>query len=758
MSHRFAIIAMLTAACCAAPPLAQVAINDATPRSESLTATAGGALIMGSMTKSAVFRAPAGAATAEVWIQPGSNGLQRILGVFADDKTNTLWVCSSGTPTALKTFNLQSGAAMGSYPFPGGVGLCNDIAIAPDGAVYATDTTGGRVVRLKRGATTMNVWAQDSRLKGVDGIAFGDGSTLYVNNYFSGALLRIPVTAAGTAGPITPMHTSQPLTHPDGMRAVAPNTFLLVEGAGRLDRVTLDGHHAEVEVLHSGFDTPTAVAKVGGTAWVLTAMSASPPLVHAVGLAEPAADRPRSPSDGQDWPMMGYDVQGDNASFAPTAITAANVRTLVRRQVALDGAVDASAIYLHGVTVKGGTHNVFFVTTTYGKTIAVDADSGAILWEYTPAQYATWAGTTQITNATPAADPNRQFIYAAAPDGTVNKLAVADGHLVWSTAITLTPRSEKMAGALKVFRGRVIAVTGGYIGDRPPYQGHVAVLGAGRGRLQHVWNSQCSDHAGLLQPTSCDGQQSAIWGRTGATIDPATGNIFVATGNGSYDGKTNWGDSLIELAPDASRMLGNYVPENNAELNRRDLDLGSTSPVLLGDGVVAQGGKDGLIRLVRIASMAGTKPNTAAPLQTVSTPGGHMLLTSLARWTHAGRTWLFAADYGVFHAGGGVAAWTYANGKLTPVWSNDNPGTTPVVAGGLLYIYDAPAGGLRVYAPETGALLAELACGKGHWNSPIVAGGHIALPEGITIGWEHGHGVVHNASASVLDIWSLPKH
>jgi len=460
---------------------------------------------------------------------------------------------------------------------------------------------------------------------------------------------------------------------------------------------------------------------------------------------------------GHDWPMMGFNVQGDNASPWSTGITAANVKTLRLRQVPLDGAVDASAIYLHGVTVKGAVRDVFFVTTTYGKTIAIDADSGTILWEYTPPQYTSWAGTPQITNSTPAADPNRLYIYASTPGGEVVKLAVSDGHAIWSTPVTLAPQSEKLSAPLKVFRGHVIAVTGGYIGDRPPYQGHVAIVDATSGKLLNVWNSLCSDRSGLLQPASCDGQQSAIWGKSGPAIDEATGNIFVATGNGSYDGKTNWGDSLLEINASATQMVGNYTPANNAEINRRDLDLGATSPVLMGDGVVAQGGKDALIRLVSIKDMAGTAPHAGHELQTVPTPGSLMLLTSLAKWTSNDRTWLFSADYGVFRPGGGVSAWTYAGGRLTPAWKNDNPGTSPVVAGGLLYVYDAPAGGLRVYNPESGELLANLPCGKGHWNTPIVADGRIALPEGITVGWVFGQGVVHNyASSGVLDIWSLP--
>jgi len=70
-------------------------------------------------------------------------------------------------------------------------------------------------------------------------------------------------------------------------------------------------------------------------------------------------------------------------------------------------------------------------------------------------------------------------------------------------------------------------------------------------------------------------------------IDPTSGNIFVATGNGPYDGKTDWGDSVIELNPDATRVLGNYTPADNFKLKLLDLDLGSTSPVLLSSGILA---------------------------------------------------------------------------------------------------------------------------------------------------------------------------
>ena len=413
--------------------------------------------------------------------------------------------------------------------------------------------------------------------------------------------------------------------------------------------------------------------------------------------------------------------------------------SLGRRQVRLNGTVDASAIYLHDVIVNGSNHDVFFVTTTYGKTIAVDAESASVLWEYTPAGFTTWAGTAQITNSTPAADPDRQHIYAAAPDGAVRKLAIADGHAVWTTPITLLPSREKIASPIKVFNGRVIAVTGGYIGDANPYQGHVAVLDPQTGNLQHVWNSLCSDRLGLIQPASCQSSRSAIWGRAGAVIDPATGNIFVATGNGPYNGTTDWGDSVIELDPDATHVLANYAPADNATLDRTDLDVGSTSPVLLGSGMLAQGGKDSIIRLLDISSLAGDRSPYGNEIQTTSSHS--LMFTAAAVWHDRLSTWIFASD------NGGTTAWTVSNARLTAMWSNPIPGTSPVVAGRLLYVYN-PNGGLHVYDPRTGMAIATLDCGGGHWNSPIIVDGRIALPEGSA----NQHSI-----EGVLDIWTVSQ-
>ncbi|MGH8400792.1 MAG: PQQ-binding-like beta-propeller repeat protein, partial [Gammaproteobacteria bacterium] len=311
-----------------------------------------------------------------------------------------------------------------------------------------------------------------------------------------------------------------------------------------------------------------------------------------------------------DWTMFGWDVGRSSAPDVSMGVTAANLNTLQRQQVSIDGTVDASAIYLHGVTVKGAVHDVFFVTTTYGKTLAIDANNGAVLWEFTPSSYDSVKGSYQITTSTPVADPDRTAIYAASPDGVIRKLAVADGHVEWSATITLLPAREKIASPLGFFNGHVIATTDGYIGDQPPYQGHVVILDASTGKLLHVWNALCSDRLELIDPTSCPQSDAAIWGRAGAVIDANTGDIYVATGNALWDGAQYWGDAVIELNSDATTILGNYTPANTSYLNDNDLDVGSTSPVLTGGSYVVQGGKDGILHVLDWSTMQGTTPHS----------------------------------------------------------------------------------------------------------------------------------------------------
>jgi lipoprotein-anchoring transpeptidase ErfK/SrfK len=514
--------------------------------------------------------------------------------------------------------------------------------------------------------------------------------------------------------------------------------------------------------------------KLGSTCFLIIAISLW--VFIAIGQQRPAAN-------SADWPTFGGDNTRTNANMAATRITAANVGSMVRQQVTISAPIDAGLIYLRGVQVNGAAHDTFFGTTNLGRTVAIDANDGKVLWEFAPSAFDEAAamnpqrgadnpfGAKQITNSTPVADANRQFIYAASSEGKVTKVSIADGKAVWSTAVTKLPKIEKMDSPLSFVNGHVLAPTAGYVGDAGTYQGHVVMLNASSGAIEHVWNSLCSDRLELMDPATCPHVQSAIWGRAGIVIDPATGNLLFATGNGDYDGKTSWGDALIMLDPNATKMLGNWTTTNNADLQRRDLDVGSTSPVLLGDGYIAQGGKDATIRLMTMDIIKGTEAHQGGELQVVPTPGSAQLLSGSATAKINGVTYLFAAQGG--RGGGGTTAWTLgADHKLVEAWKNTTGGNTPFYAGGLLFTYNAQAGGVQVFNATTGAPVATLQSSAGHWNSVIVADNRIALPEGAISGFGGGFGgrgrgrgaapapteppPPATAPPGIVNIWRLP--
>src|SRR5690349_4143230 len=111
----------------------EVTINDTGVQAESLTSSQDGSVYFGSTAKGTIYRAAPGDAKAEPWIQASTAGLSNVLGVLADDKRNTLWVCQNNTggrggapvvgQTALRSFDLKSGAAKGTYPFPSNGGV-----------------------------------------------------------------------------------------------------------------------------------------------------------------------------------------------------------------------------------------------------------------------------------------------------------------------------------------------------------------------------------------------------------------------------------------------------------------------------------------------------------------------------------------------------------------------------------------------------------------------------------------------------------
>jgi glucose/arabinose dehydrogenase/mono/diheme cytochrome c family protein len=252
---------------------------------ENIAASRDGTVYVGSVGQGGVFRIEPHGKEAQVWIKPGAFGTHSIFGVLADDKSNTLWVCSndlsargvtlSGSDgvSALKGFDLKTGEGKISAALPGKPATCNDITIGPDGSAFVSNTAAPQILRLAPGAKELEVWFTDPSLQpatgaGLDGLAFGRDGNLYVDRFTPGDLYRINVKNGKAAG-ATKLTPSQPLALTDAIRRIGKDEFLLVEGAGRLDRFTVQGDNVTVETLKDGYTTrPTGVAVAGKTAWV----------------------------------------------------------------------------------------------------------------------------------------------------------------------------------------------------------------------------------------------------------------------------------------------------------------------------------------------------------------------------------------------------------------------------------------------------------------------------------------------------------
>jgi outer membrane protein assembly factor BamB len=507
---------------------------------------------------------------------------------------------------------------------------------------------------------------------------------------------------------------------------------------------------------------------------VPAAWAGSEPLAAQALPAPPPAPSgiPAPPTPG-DWQQFGYDPRHSGVAVLETTLTPGNVSSLHRLySVALPGTVDDAPVFLSGVTTALGVRDLLFVTTTDGRLVAVDAATGATVWSRQP------AGGPNYTTSSPAIDPGRQLVYSYGLEGRVHRYRVGDGSEVtgsgWPQLATLKPDVEKCSPALAVAPAAnghtyLYVANGGYPGDQGDYQGHVTAVDLGSG-AQRVWNADCSDQAVHFTHGNpdCPSVQSAVWARGGVVYDSDLDRILFATGNGSFDvpqGRHDWGDSVLALRPDGSGNgglpLDSYTPVNFQQLDNSDLDLGSTAPAVLPPvpgsrlpHLAVQSGKDGNLRLLDLDDLSGHARAGAVggELQIVPLPQGGEVLTAPAVWTDpaSGTPWIFVAnDSGL--SGIRVVAGGDGTPSLVPVWTDPNGGTSPVVAGRMVFYVGGA--GLRALAARTGALLwSDGGPASIHWQSPIVVGGRVYVADGNGALWAYAPAV---ATACVADATTL---
>jgi hypothetical protein len=338
-----------------------------------------------------------------------------------------------------------------------------------------------------------------------------------------------------------------------------------------------------------------------------------------------------------------------------TVLTPANVNPSTFGKLfstGVDGQVYAQPLVMAGVNIPTGphqgTHNVVFVATEHDSVYAIDAGSGAVLWQDS-LLHAVHGGTvttvpsTDVNSAdltpeigitaTPVIDPTTGTLYVEAKtkevagDGThtihqLYALSVSDGSVKFGGPVvvadsigdtyvsgpTVPGTGDGSSGGTVFFdalrqqeRSGLTLVNGTlYLAfashsDNGPYHGWVLGYGAANLQPTAVFN------------TTPNGGRGGIWQSGGRVAVDAQGFLYFETGNGTFDTTLNaaglpmngdYGDSFVKLAVDPTtspshpningwglKVVDYFTPSEQGTLNNLDLDLGSGGPLLLPDAV-----------------------------------------------------------------------------------------------------------------------------------------------------------------------------
>jgi hypothetical protein len=400
----------------------------------------------------------------------------------------------------------------------------------------------------------------------------------------------------------------------------------------------------------------------------------------------------------------------------------------------VDGKIYAQPLYVSHVTIKGKVHNVVYVVTEHDSVYAFDADKvqSQALWKVSFINAA--AGVT-----TPTIGPSGTVdipCESMSPEVGITGTPVIDRP---DNTMYLVARTKEVSGSTTTFVQRLHAldITTGVERSNSPVTIQAKVPGNGvgsdgqgnvqfdpltnnqrsgllllNGAVYIAWASFCDprsyhgwvigyDAKSLLQltafTTTPNGSRGGIWASGAAPAADLNGNIYFATGNGTFDGNlggTDFSQSILKLSTSGGslNLVDYFAPFNAYFMNPPDLDLGSGGVTLIPDQpsapthLLVGGGKQGTIYLLDRDNMG--QSNSSNDNQIVSslvhaiggaTAGEHGIWPKGAYWQHQ-----------IYYVGTGDVPKAYRlyNGQLS---------TSPISQGTLVFGYP---GGLPAISSE----------------------------------------------------------
>jgi hypothetical protein len=290
-----------------------------------------------------------------------------------------------------------------------------------------------------------------------------------------------------------------------------------------------------------------------------------------------------------------FDNQHTGQQPNETVLTPSNVNSSafgVKFSVPLDGIVFAQPLYMAGLTVNGATHNVVFVATEHDSVYAYDSDAaGAPLWKRSflingattvPPADVTSTITIEVgITGTPVIDPATGTLYVVAETlesgKFVHRLHALDittgnekfGGPVVIAASGFASKEQLQRPGLALANGNIYVAFGSQ-GDTEPYNGWVMAYAAGTLAQVAAWND------------SPGGSEGGIWESGSAPSVDSDGNLYISSGNGSFNGTTQFSMSIVKLSPTLT-VLDWFAPWNAVVEAEGDEDLGSGGVLIVPD-------------------------------------------------------------------------------------------------------------------------------------------------------------------------------
>lgn len=435
------------------------------------------------------------------------------------------------------------------------------------------------------------------------------------------------------------------------------------------------------------------------------------------------------------WTTFGHDPQRsgwakDEQTFSPQNVFRLGLvwkATLPNEPRALNGLT--APLVVGNMATGEGVKALVVVGGSSDHLFALDAETGAVIWKVDfpvlgkPNNPSTWLCPNAL-NATPVIDAERHRVFAIASDGRLHTIALRDGGAL-RPPVQFVPPYSKM-WSLNYVGGILYAplsqdcngVRSGIYAMDPDAPGQPVTA---------FWTAQNCGRG------FCG---AGAWGRGGVAID-FSGFIYAATGDGPFDPTANqFGSTVVRVVPTTLKLADYYTPPNWQQINKLDLDMGNTTPVVFRwrDRVLAAtGGKEGVIYLMDAESLGGgdhhsavyVSPRYSNDEQSFQKNG---IWGALSSWQDpSGNVWVLVPTWGPTAAKATTFPFSYgpvtqgcvmafkvvadSSGKpiLQPAWTSHNISVPePVaIAGGIVFALGTGENTEQVYEGDIKRLIKD---------------------------------------------------